>query len=81
MLGDSFQQSNGLMGVARFQGMAQAHRAAPDRVFDLSNPQHAAIAGGHAIAVAYDLGVIVASVYVQQDETYLLRMERLVGQM
>ena len=65
---DRFEQRHGLVAVARFERVRQAHRAALDRVFQVADDEALAHLGHAPVAELDHLGEVVAGVHVQQRE-------------
>ena len=65
---DGLEQRDRLVSVARFERMAQAHRAALDRIFEVTDHQPLAHLGDAAVAELDHLGEVVPGVHVQQRE-------------
>src|SRR5439155_2647074 len=71
MLFDGLEQGHGLVAVARFERMRQAHRAALDRVFEVADDEALTHFGDALVAELDDFGEVVAGVHVQQREGQL----------
>ena len=65
---DRFEQRDGLVAVARFERMRQAHAAARDRVFEVADDEALAHLGDAPVAELDHFGEVVAGVDMQQRE-------------